>query len=75
MTQIKERPILFSAEMVRAILGGRKTQTRRVGKPVRHPDLGNMYDIDALALEQETAREYGLTGRTGEINHVASVVV
>ena len=46
-----------------------------MGKPVRHLDLGNMYDIDALALEQETAREYGLTSRAGEINHVASVVV
>ncbi|AVG38330.1 hypothetical protein [Achromobacter insolitus] len=56
---MRERPILFSAPMVRAILAGNKTQTRRVAKEFAGRD-----DLDAILTRfpNQSGCPYGQPG-------------
>ena len=51
---MKERPIIFNAEMVKAILDGRKTQTRRVMKSQPEPSESRLGDYWFPCKKMET---------------------
>lgn len=52
-----EKPILFNTEMVRALLSGQKTETRRLVKPAHLKVLESQYHIEHPEVQKKTLIE------------------
>lgn len=68
---MSDRPIIFSAPMVRALLDGRKTQTRRLAtSPLRHCKPGDRLWVRENAAVRYTSEHY-IDGHSYGITYAA----
>ncbi|WP_442956118.1 hypothetical protein [Pantoea sp. AS142] len=68
---MRERPIIFNADMVRAVLDGRKTQTRRIMRVQPESNQFGLRRIIASAKRSDTGK-YHWTESNATGNHIRS---